>query len=62
MDGQEATSDNIIELLQNPDEPGTSVTLFVKVCTNLYRDISLIRNTHPVGPYRSPMPRDLWWS
>ena len=26
-----------------------------------YRGTSLIRNTHPVGPYNSPMHRDLWW-
>ena len=25
-----------------------------------YRGTSLIRNTHPAGPYSSPMPRDLW--
>ena len=25
-----------------------------------YRGTSLIRNTPPVGPYSSPMPRDLW--
>ena len=25
-----------------------------------YRDTSLIRNTPPVGPYSSPMPRELW--
>ena len=25
-----------------------------------YRGPSLIRNTTPVGPYSSPMPRDLW--
>jgi hypothetical protein len=25
-----------------------------------YRVTSLIRNTHPVGPYSSPMSRDLW--
>jgi len=24
------------------------------------RGTSLIRNTPPVGPYSSPMPRDLW--
>ena len=28
----------------------------------LYRGTSLIRNTPPVGPYSSPMPRDLWLS
>ena len=27
-----------------------------------YRDTSRIRDTPPVGPYDSPMPRDLWWS
>jgi hypothetical protein len=27
-----------------------------------YRGTLLIRNTPPVGPYSSPMPRDLWWS
>ena len=26
----------------------------------LYRGTSLVRNTHPVGPYSSPLPRDLW--
>ena len=25
-----------------------------------YRGTSLIRNTPTVGPYSSPMPRDLW--
>jgi len=25
-----------------------------------YRGTSLIRNTPPIGPYSSPMPRDLW--
>jgi hypothetical protein len=27
-----------------------------------YRGSSLIRNTPPVGPYSSPMPRELWRS
>ena len=27
----------------------------------VYRGISLIRNHHPVGPYRRPMPGLLWW-
>jgi len=27
-----------------------------------YRGTSLIRNTSPVGPCSSPIPRDLWWS
>jgi len=27
---------------------------------NPYRGTSLIRNTPPVGPYSSPMPRNLW--
>jgi len=31
-------------------------------CSNQYRGTSLIRNSAPVGPYSSPMPRDLWWS
>ena len=26
-----------------------------------YRGTSLMRNTPLVGPYSSPMPRDLWW-
>ena len=26
----------------------------------LYRGTSLIRNSAPLGPYSSPMPRDLW--
>ena len=25
-----------------------------------YKGTSLIRNTPPVGPYDTPMPRDLW--
>ena len=29
---------------------------------NRYMGTSLIRNTPPVGPYSSPMPRDVWWS
>ena len=28
----------------------------------LYRGTSLVRNIPPVGPYRSPMPMDIWWS
>ena len=28
----------------------------------LYRGTSLIRDTPPVGPCSSPVPRDLWWS
>ena len=28
----------------------------------MYRGTSLIRNTSPVGPYSSPLPRDLWGS
>ena len=28
--------------------------------SHLRRDTSLIRNNPPVGPYSSPMPRDLW--
>ena len=28
---------------------------------DLYRVTSLIRNRAPLGPYISPMPRDLWW-
>ena len=27
-----------------------------------YRSTSLIRNNPPLGPYRRPMPRALWWS
>ena len=27
-----------------------------------YRGTSLIRTSPPVGPYSSPVPRDLWWS
>jgi len=27
-----------------------------------YRGASLSRTTLPVGPYSSPLPRDLWWS
>ena len=26
------------------------------------RGTSLIRNNPPLGPYRRPMPRALWWS
>ena len=26
-----------------------------------YMSTSLIRNRHPLGPYSSPMPRDIWW-
>ena len=29
---------------------------------SIYRGTSLVRNTPPVGPYSSPMPRHLWWS
>jgi len=29
---------------------------------SLYRDTSPIRTPPSVGPYRSPMPNDLWWS
>ena len=28
--------------------------------SHLYRGTSLIRNTAPVGPYSSPVPRNLW--
>ena len=28
----------------------------------LYRGASLIRKRSPLGPYRRPMPRALWWS
>ena len=28
----------------------------------LYRGISLIRNSPPLGPYSRPMLRTLWWS
>ena len=28
----------------------------------LYRGTSLIRNCPPLGPYRSTMPRAIWWS
>jgi len=27
-----------------------------------YRGTSLIKNSHPLGPYSRPMPRALWWS
>jgi len=27
-----------------------------------YRGTSLIRKSHPVGPYSRDMPRALWWS
>ena len=27
-----------------------------------YRGTSLIRNNPPVGPYRSPMLKAIWWS
>ena len=29
---------------------------------SLYRGTSLIRKRLPLGPYRRPMPRALWWS
>ena len=29
---------------------------------DVYRGTSLIRNSAPLGPYSSPMPRDLWRS
>jgi len=32
----------------------------VRVVKFEYRGTSLIRNTPPVGPYSSPMSRDLW--
>ena len=36
------------------------VTLWPYLGMRAYRGTSLIRNTSPVGPYGSPMPRDLW--
>ena len=37
-------------------------TCAVSSFTEFYRGTPLIRNTHPVGSYSSPMPRDLWLS
>ena len=31
-------------------------------CVGCYRGTSLTRNSPPIGPYSSPMSRDLWWS
>jgi hypothetical protein len=40
-----------------------SETALVGVHTwRLYRGTSLMRNCAPVGPYRRPTPRALWWS
>ena len=36
----------------------TRTALGVGICS--HRGTSLIRNNPPVGPYSSPMPRDLW--
>ena len=34
-----------------------------RVTAHVYRVILLINNlSPPVGPYSSPVPRDLWWS
>ena len=38
------------------------VTSAARVHTVEYRGTSLIRNTPPVGPYSSTMPRDIWRS
>ena len=33
----------------------------LKFARHRYEATSLIRNRHPVGPYRKTMPRALWW-
>ena len=54
---------SFVTLLNLPNTSGcTAPQMTLKTCVlpHLYRGTSLIRNTPPVGPYSSPMRRDLW--
>ena len=48
-----------MQVLQSASSEAWLRALFAGAPPKRYRGTSLMRNNLPVGPYRSPMPRDL---